>query len=66
MNSAVNSISVPTANGRGVRHSTATMFPYHSVALSGSAAYAATSARGRSITIPVATSTAIEPNRTLR
>src|SRR5690349_20766300 len=35
------------------------MFAYHRVALSGSHAYAATSARGRAISICVSTSTAI-------
>src|SRR5687767_9416830 len=46
------------AIGGGVTHSTASMLTYHSGALDGSAAYAATRSRGRSIMISVRTSTA--------
>src|SRR5687768_1054476 len=49
----------PTASGRGVFHSTLLMFSYHSRALSGSDVYAATSARGRSISVSVRTSTGL-------
>src|SRR3954447_16360677 len=48
----------PTAAGGGVSHWTDAMFLYQAVALAGSAAYAATSARGRAISISVTTSTA--------
>jgi hypothetical protein len=41
---------------------TEVMFAYQVVALSGSAAYAATSGRGRSMSISVVTSTAMTPN----
>src|SRR5215470_14094 len=58
MNRAVNAILDPTASGLGERQSTASMFRYHSVARSGSAAYAATSSRGRAISISLTTSTA--------
>ena len=47
----------PTATGGGVRHSTESMFTYHSGALVGSPAKAATSATGRRITVSVSTST---------
>src|SRR5215208_5462606 len=57
MKRATNSSSVPTASGRGVRHTTESMFSYQRVALSGSHANAATSARGRAISISVTTST---------
>src|SRR5262245_9513270 len=46
---AMNAMRDPTASGRGVSHSTDLMFEYHEVVLSGSAAYAATSRRGRGI-----------------
>jgi hypothetical protein len=49
----------PTSSGPGVSSSADSMFSYHSGALSGSAAYAATSERGRAISISVSTSTAI-------
>src|SRR5918994_2462652 len=48
----------PIAAGRGVSHSTDSMFAYHSVALSGSEEYAATSPRARPISISVVTSIA--------
>src|SRR5262249_8204926 len=47
----------PSASGGGVCHSTDSMFTYHVGALSGSRAYAATAATGRSMTISVTTST---------
>ena len=63
MNRATNSSRLPTASGGGVCHSTDSMFSYQRVALSGSHAYAATSARGRAISISVTTSTAISASR---
>src|SRR5262249_34490679 len=56
-NRATNRTREPTARGGGVAHSTDSMFSYQAVALSGSAANAATTARGRSISISVRTST---------
>src|SRR6476620_2894628 len=47
----------PTATGGGVRHSTESMFTYHSGAFVGSPAKAATSATGRRITVSLSTST---------
>src|SRR3954469_11300144 len=47
----------PTATGGGVRHSTESMFTYHSGAFVGSPANAATSATERRITVSVSTST---------
>jgi hypothetical protein len=44
----------------GVCHAALWMFEYQAVALSGSAAYAATSPRGRAIVISVSTSMAPE------
>src|SRR4051812_23740037 len=54
----MNASREPTLSGGGVFHSTALMFTYQSGALSGSLAYAATSARGRSMVVSLTTSTA--------
>jgi hypothetical protein len=56
-----NATREPTVSGGGVSHSTALMFSYQVVALSGSAAKAATSERGRSISICVLMSTGTYP-----
>src|SRR5438309_11639836 len=62
-NWATKDSQAPTPSGGAVFHSTALMLTYHSGALDGSAAYAATLPRGRSITISVRTSTGtIPPN----
>src|SRR6266851_5188288 len=50
-------IREPTATGFEDFHSTALMFSYQAIALSGSDAYSATSLRDRSITISVQTFT---------
>src|SRR3954462_2571904 len=57
MNFATNASRAPAASGGGERHCTDSMLAYHSVALSGSAAYAATSVRGRAMVMSVTTST---------
>jgi hypothetical protein len=57
MKRATKAIREPAATGRGVSHSTSSMFSYQAAALSGSDANAATCARGRSISISVVTST---------
>ena len=54
---ATNAIRDPTWTGGSVSHSTDLMFWYHAVTLSGSDAKAATSARGRSMSTVVTTST---------
>ena len=60
-NCASNAILEPIWTGFGVCQRTDWIFAYHVVALSGSAAKAATSARGRSISISVVTSTVTCP-----
>src|ERR1700752_3283760 len=57
MNPATNAICAPTIRGGPTFHSIALMFRYQVVALSGLTAYAATSTRGRAISISVTTST---------
>ena len=57
MNLARNRTLDPTASGGEVPQAADTMFRYHAVAFDGSAAIAATSARGRSISVCVTTST---------
>jgi hypothetical protein len=52
-NRAAKAIFEPTATGFGDFHSTVSMFSYHAVALVGSAAYSATSCRGRAISTVV-------------
>src|SRR4029078_2606840 len=59
--SATNATRVPCAAGGGVRHSTDSMFSYQTGAFAGSDACAATSARGRPISIWVRTSTGTSP-----
>lgn len=57
-NLATKATREPTANGRGERHSTDSMFSYQAGALSGSQANAATSSGGLVISIAVSTSIA--------
>ena len=56
---ATNATREPTRSGGSVFHSTALMFTYHLGAFSTSLTYAATSARGRAISVSVTTSTAM-------
>src|SRR3954454_10698028 len=56
-NRATNDSREPTRSGGSVSHSTRSMFLYQRGAFSGSLANAATSWRGRPITVPVVTST---------
>ena len=58
---ATKSTREPTRARRGVFHSTDLMFSYHSGALSGSAAYRATSSTGRLMTTVFTTSTVTAP-----
>src|SRR5688572_2108311 len=57
MKRATNAKREPASSGGAVLHSARSMFAYHAGAFSGSAAKAATSARGRSIVIAHSTST---------
>lgn len=56
-NCATKAMRDPTRNGGDVSHSTALMLTYQLGAFDGSTAYAATSARGRAMTMSVVTST---------